>query len=23
MVGTIAAEFLIEHLKTEQIGKII
>ncbi|OIO62818.1 hypothetical protein AUJ69_02135 [Candidatus Woesearchaeota archaeon CG1_02_47_18] len=23
MVGTIATEFLIEHLKTEQIGKII
>ncbi len=23
MVGTIAAEFLIEHLKTEQIGKIV
>ena len=23
MVGTIAAEFLIEHLKTEQIGKVV
>ena len=23
LVGTIASEFLIEHLKTEQIGKIL
>ena len=23
LIGTIASEFLIEHLKTEQIGKIV